>query len=258
MVCFVCVFWFGLFVCLFACFRVCFLIPFASLHALALLLVYRHRQQFPRAKIMFAFGTNTLPPSDADMPCIRVRFGPALVSLLSLSFHLADGLIFCLWFLVCLFLWFILLCLVWSLTGSSSSVDDSFRSIAPLPFSLLGHHSLPWSSLVPHRPVFHISSHPFHLFHSLQRALLGCGVSGVFCFVLLFCLVFSVGLFVCLPVFGFLFLFPFASLHALALSLTGAQRTDSSSASKKKFELKTFCFREVWKTFWKALNSNMI
>ena len=33
-----------------------------------------------------------------------------------------------------------------------------------------------------------------------------------------------------------LFLVPFASLHALALSLTGAQRTDSSSASKKKPE----------------------
>ena len=31
----------------------------------------------------------------------------------------------------------------------------------------------------------------------------------------------------------FCFLFPFASLHALALSLTGAHRTDSSSEQKR-------------------------
>ena len=51
-----------------------------------------------------------------------------------------------------------------------------------------------------------------------------------------FCVWCLFGLCVCFPVFGCLvcFLFPFASLHALALSLTGAQRTDSSSASKKK------------------------
>ena len=36
----------------------------------------------------------------------------------------------------------------------------------------------------------------------------------------------------------FCFLFPFASWHALALSLTGAQRTDSSSASKKKSKVR--------------------
>ena len=71
-----------------------------------------------------------------------------------------------------------------------------------------------------------ISSHPFHLFHSLQKVLLGCVVFGVFCFGWFF-LVWFVCLFVCL---GFLFaVFPFASLHALAPSLTGAQRTDSSS-----------------------------
>ena len=42
-------------------------------------------------------------------------------------------------------------------------------------------------------------------------------------------------LFVCLFSVSFCgVLFPFAPLHALALSLTGAQRTDSSFASKKK------------------------
>ena len=48
-----------------------------------------------------------------------------------------------------------------------------------------------------------------------------CGLVVLF---LIFCL-FSVS-------FGFV-LFPFAPLHALALSLTGAQRTDSSFATKK-------------------------
>ena len=68
-----------------------------------------------------------------------------------------------------------------------------------------------------------------HLFHLLQRLLLGVVFLGDFWF--------------CLVLFGFVCVFAFrffvsyvafASLHALALSLTGAQRTDSSSASKKK------------------------
>ena len=74
-----------------------------------------------------------------------------------------------------------------------------------------------------------ISFHPF-LFHWQQRSF--CLVVVVF-LVLVFvfwrgCVVFWVV--------GALFFvsFPFASLYALALSLTGAQRTDSSSASKKK------------------------
>ena len=47
-----------------------------------------------------------------------------------------------------------------------------------------------------------------------------------------FCLVWFC---LCVCLFGFFVSFvAFASLHALALSLTGAQRTDSSSASKKK------------------------
>ena len=64
----------------------------------------------------------------------------------------------------------------------------------------------------------------------------GCGVSGVFVW---FCVGFVCSLVVLsllfdsfLVSFGFVF-FPFAPLHALALLLTGAQRTDSSFASKK-------------------------
>ena len=75
-------------------------------------------------------------------------------------------------------------------------------------------------------------SHPSHRSHLQQRAFRGCGVSCVFA---CFFVVFVCGLvfwFVCwFSVFWFCFLFP-ASLHALALSLTGAQRTDSSFASK--------------------------
>ena len=78
--------------------------------------------------------------------CLR----PVLVSLLSLSFHLADGL-FGWWFLFgCLgwcvvFVWF---GSPWSLTESGPSESGPsdtivFESIAPLPFSLLGPHSLP-------------------------------------------------------------------------------------------------------------------
>ena len=63
--------------------------------------------------------------------------------------------------------------------------------------------------------------------------MLGCGVSGACFLFVLACLGCCLGL-VCSRF--FCFLFPFASLHALALSLTGAQRTDSSSASKKKLD----------------------
>ena len=79
-------------------------------------------------------------------------------------------------------------------------------------------------------------SHPSHLSHLQQRVLRGCGVSGFFVW---FCVGFVCGLVVlfllfCLFSVSFgVVLFPFAPLHALALSLTGAQRTDSSFASKK-------------------------
>ena len=126
---------------------------------------------------------------------------------------------------------FALFGLPWSLTGSCPSVAIVFEIIAPLPF-VLGATQLALLKCLTD-PFFtcpvRISSHPFQPVSLAAKGLLGCGVSGVFCFVwvLLF------GLFV--PLFSvFCFLIPFASLHALALSLTSAQRTDSSSASKKK------------------------
>ena len=93
---------------------------------------------------------------------------------------------------------FALVGLPWSVTGSCPSLAMVFESTAPLTFSIVGHHSLPcFMCLI--NPFFtcpvRIPSHPFHLFHSLQRVLLGCGVSGVFG---LFCLFFWFGLFVCL------------------------------------------------------------
>ena len=109
-------------------------------------------------------------------------------------------------------------------------------------FSPLGHSCV---ALGPHRSVFTCPvrtwSHPSHLSHLQQRVLCGCGVSVFFCFVW-FCVgfvcvcVFGCFVFAFLLVFGFfcVVLLPFAPLHALALSLTGAQRTDSSFASKKK------------------------
>ena len=73
-----------------------------------------------------------------------------------------------------------------------------------------------------------------------------CRVCGVLVFSFV-CLVFVVfGSFAWLFLFGFLlfvFLASLCFLHALALSLTGAQRTDSSSASKKNS-----VFREL--LFW--------
>ena len=78
--------------------------------------------------------------------CIRVRLclSPALVSLLSLSFHLADGLIcFVVFGLFCFVVCFALVGLPWSVTGSCPSVAIVFESIAPLTFSIVGHHSLP-------------------------------------------------------------------------------------------------------------------
>ena len=87
---------------------------------------------------------------------------------------------------------------------------------------------------MPHRPVFHLSCADFvSPVSPVSLAAKGfCLVVVflvfVFFFFGLFGLLFGLGLFSV-----FCFLFPFASLHALALSLTGAQRTDSSSASKK-------------------------
>ena len=132
---------------------------------------------------------------------------------------------------------FVLFCLVCLVANLSLPISrDSIRvhsspAILACGASQLASHSCPIDQFFTY-PV-RISFHPFHLFHFQQRIfLLGCGVSGVCCFSFLVCLGRCLGL-VCSR-FLFCFLFPFASLHALALSLTGAQRTDSSSASKKK------------------------
>ena len=92
---------------------------------------------------------------------------------------------------------------------------------------------------MPHRPVFHLSCadfvSPVSPVSLAAKGFCLVVVFLVFVFFGLFGLLFGLGLFSV-----FCFLFPFASLHALALSLTGAQRTDSSSASKKKVILSKF------------------
>ena len=68
--------------------------------------------------------------------------------------------------------------------------------------------------------------------HLLQRDLSGLWCSGfLWCLVFVFFGLFAWGLF---GLFLALFLGSLCHLHALALSLTGAQRTESSFASKKK------------------------
>ena len=119
----------------------------------------------------------------------------------------------------------------WSLTGSCPSVAIVFESIALLPCSFVGSLSLPRtsSSLTNFLPIqcgFRLTR--FTCFTCSKGILLGCGVFVVVCLVCLF------GLFCLCSVSFCVVLFPFAPLHALALSLTGAQRTDSSFASKKK------------------------
>ena len=142
--------------------------------------------------------------------------------------------------------WF-LLCLVWLLlNGSCPSVAVVFEFIAPLNFSPLGHSCF---ALGPHRSVFHLSCadlvSPVSPVSLAAKGLvwLWC----FWCFGVWFCVGFVCGLVVlfllfCLFSVSFgVVLFPFAPLHALALSLTGAQRTDSSFASKKtkKYRLTT-------------------
>ena len=170
--------------------------------------------------------------------CIRVRLclSPALVSLLSRSFHLADGLIcFVVFGLFCFVVCFALVGLPWSVTGSCPSAAIVFESIAPLTSSIVGH--LTCLAYVPHRPVFHLSCVD-SVSPVSPVSLAAKGFAWLWCFwcfwFVLFVFFGLVCLFACL--FSVVcFLIPFASLHALALSLTGAQRTDSSSASKKRF-----------------------
>ena len=140
---------------------------------------------------------------------------------------------FCGFWFVCFGLFLLLVLLVWfawSLTGSCPSTAIVFDSIVFLPCSFVGRLSLPRTSssltnFLLTRCGFRLTR--FTCFTCCKGILLGCGVFGVVCWFA--CLVLGFGLF-----WVFLFvLFPF-SLHALALSLTGAQRTDSSFASKKK------------------------
>ena len=132
---------------------------------------------------------------------MRLCLSPALVSLLSLSFHLADGLICFVVF--CLFVFCGLVCFVWF-----ALVADR---ILPISRNSFRDHSSPairsWGNIVclavvPHRPVFHLSCADFVSFVSpvslAAKGLLGCGVSGVFWF----CWGFVVW-FVCSLVFGF-------------------------------------------------------
>ena len=104
---------------------------------------------FPASLIMFAFGTI---PSDAENAhAWRETLPQTRRSSHCSHSRLADGLI-CVVF-VCVFLWFVLL---WFGLPCVSALYSVFTC-----------------------PV-RTSSHPFHLFHSLQRVLLGCGVSWVF------------------------------------------------------------------------------
>ena len=125
-----------------------------------------------------------------------------------------------------------------SKTGLPCNCPNSSKSC--LPVSGWQHISI-WDSLAclalgPHRPScftcpVRTTSHPSHMSHLLQRDLscLWCsGFFGVWC--LWFFGLFAWGLF---GLFLVLFLVSLCFLHALALSLTGAQRTDSSFASKK-------------------------
>ena len=144
-----------------------------------------------------------------------------------------------------------------------------FELMAPLPFSIVGHYSLPSMCLID---LFTCPADLSNGFHSLlSPAAKGFGVCGVLVFCLSvwclcgFCLVFvflfpvslcffacrssvtdctahrqQSGVLVCLcflvwPVFGCLFPVSFAHLHALALSLTGAQRTAGPRAKNSEF-----------------------
>ena len=110
-----------------------------------------------------------------------------------------------------------------------------------------------WDSLAclapgPHRPFvsavlcgLRLTRHMSHL---LQRDL---SFVVFWLFFGVWCLLFF--WFVCLGVFGLFlvsFLVSFCFLHALALSLTGAQRTDSSFASKKKGSEAVQLLKAVW------------
>ena len=85
-----------------------------------------------------------------------------------------------------------------------------------------------------------ISSHPFHLFHSLQRVLLGCGVCGVF---VLFGFVLF-GLFVLFVCFRFFlsFLFPVACLH---VSFTDWCRQQFREQKKFSVKMSALAFHSV-------------
>ena len=136
---------------------------------------------------------------------------PARVSLCYL-FHLADGLVLSL----SVFVW--CFC-VFALLGLAVA-----NRILPISLCSFRIHSFPnttfWDSLAclalgPHRPsVSPVLCGPSHRSHLLQRDL-SCLVFG-------FCVGFVVCGFLVRFCFFVLFLVPFASLHALALSLTGA------------------------------------
>ena len=153
-------------------------------------------------------------------PCLS----PELVSLVSLTFHFSDelicGVVFWLGVFVCLFGFAFVA--DWIMLIRRASFRASSFAMFALGVLVACLASLPRCS------CFTCSVRtPSHSFHSLQRLL----VVVVFLVVLFF--------FVCLLVFWFLLglvwfpRFAFASLHAFVPSLTGAQRTDSSPASKK-------------------------
>ena len=145
--------------------------------------------------------------------------------------------------LVCLVLFLFVVGVVCLVVDRILISRNSFRIYSFVAMLGRGSLSLPRtsSSLTNFLPAQCGFRHPFHLFHLEERDLLSCGV---------FVLLVVCGL-VCLLVFAFFvcFFFPFASLH-----FTGAQRTDSSSASKKILK----CAQCGWKisaVYWQRLHS---
>ena len=173
---------------------------------------------------------------------MRFCLSPARVSL-RFSFHLADGLVLVRWWFfglygfVCFGCW-CCFCLRFALVVDRilPISRNSIRIHSLLPCSFVGSLSLPRtsSSLTNFLPIqcgFRLTR--FTCFTCSKGILLGCGVFVVV--FLLWFVWFACLFFFCLCSVSFcVVLFPFAPLHALALSLTGAQRTDSSFASKKK------------------------